>query len=98
VGVPFSVLVPWYGLWLLVARGSNLNRLNIVVRDNVVWLWWVALILCIVLIDLRLCVLRYCRSSLVGNWCGVVVISMAGRVLQKDVSRLQCTSRHRHTL
>jgi hypothetical protein len=95
VGLPVIVLVHGNRLWLLIVRGSNLNWLNIVVRDDMVWLWWVTLVLSIVLINLSLCVLRYCWGCLVGNRCGVVVISVAGRVLESIVSSLSCTSRHK---
>jgi hypothetical protein len=98
VGVPLSVVVLWYCLRLLVSRGSNLNWLNIVVRDNVIWLWWVALILCIVLINLSLCVLRYCWSSLIGDWCSVIVVSVTRGVLTMMLAVSHAHGCIKHTL
>jgi hypothetical protein len=57
-----------------------MDRLCIVVWDYLVRLWWVALILCVILVDLCLSVLWDC--CLIGG-SGVIVIALSttGRIL-----------------
>lgn len=52
--------------WLVVALRDT-DWLRVIVWDDLKWLGWVALVLCVIMVDLRLCVLRY-------RWlCDIVV-------------------------
>jgi hypothetical protein len=61
----------------LITTWDNWNRLGIVIWNDLIRLWWIALILCVVLIDLILGILWYCWVCLVGSWRGIIVRSMA---------------------
>jgi hypothetical protein len=72
LALPLGVIVLPNNNWLLVTTGYN----GVIVWNDIVWLRWIALVLCIVLADLGLGILRYC--SLVCS-SGVVVILLARR-------------------
>jgi hypothetical protein len=51
-------------------------RLGIVIRNDLVRLWWIALVLCVVLTDLSLCILWTSRLIVC---CGIGVVTLSGR-------------------
>lgn len=67
---------------LLKASMGSLNRLHVVIWDDLIRLRWITLILNVVLIDLCLCILRYGR--LIGG-CGVAVVALARRGILDQV-------------
>lgn len=71
VSVPLRTLIVSCSNWCLIASSSTVDWLCIVVRNDLVWLWRIALILCVVLVDLCLSVLWDCR--LIGGGRVIVV-------------------------
>jgi hypothetical protein len=69
-------LVPNSSGWLLVCTSNGLALLSIILWHNRVWLRWVALILCVVLVYLCLRILWH--SCLIRS-SGVVVVFLATR-------------------
>jgi hypothetical protein len=79
LALPLGVVVLSHSYGSLVASSSD----GIVVWNNTVRLGWVALILCVILVDLGLGILWYC--SLVCR-CGVIVIPLIGRRILETVN------------
>jgi hypothetical protein len=73
--LPTSDIIPTR-YWLLVSGSlCNIYRLCVVVGNDMIWLRWITLILCVVRVDLRLCVLRYPWGWIRGV---VVVVALIG--------------------
>lgn len=64
------------GRCLLVPRRDRLSWLGVVIRNDLVWLRWIDLILCIILIDLCLGILRYCLLVCSSS---IIIIPLARR-------------------
>lgn len=67
------ILVSRFTNSMMIRRLSDSHRLDVVVRDDLVWLRWITVILGKVLVDLRLCILRDSRRI-----CGRVVAALVG--------------------
>jgi hypothetical protein len=87
--LPLLVFIIYPSCWLLIGPSGSMPRLNIIIWHELIWLWGVALILCIVLVDLSLRILWY--GSLVGGG-GVVVVALACRGVLITVSGFGSTT------
>jgi hypothetical protein len=82
LALPLGVVVLWSNYGSLITTGND----RIILRNNIVRLRWIALILCIILVDLGLRILGHC--SLVRS-CGVIVVPLARRGILNTVNTLK---------
>jgi hypothetical protein len=89
LALPLSV-VEFPNNWLLVTTCYN----RVKVRDNMIWLWRIALVLGVILVDLGLGILWH--SSLICS-SGIIVVSLAGWRILPLVSALRIANLVLHT-
>jgi hypothetical protein len=58
--LPKRTFISSFGHCLLIPHVGNMGWLSVVIGNDLIRLWWKALILCVVLVNLGLCILWDC--------------------------------------